>query len=309
MFFLLSLLVSDCANKPETKSRVDHREKIKIIQSCLSRDDFRQAAVLFREIENKISKDKLYFNIMYELALYSDNIDLRESYTKRLLKAAKNDKFPEYRRGSLYANLADLKKEKGELDSAKSILKEALSQTLDPASERSIECYAKPLSRLNLHAPRLKIHRWLNTDPISAAELQGKTVLLDFWSPGCFPCRQLFPRLQKLHQQYQQQGLVIITITRLSRRYSDDLHHKVKVTLEEGVELTKQFLSRHGISVPAGLVTDAILFDDFGVLGFPTLFLINQKGTIVDFKLGGDYFERFEKKIRSLLMNQDKISE
>jgi thiol-disulfide isomerase/thioredoxin len=308
ILFLLSLVISDCAQKPGSGSQVEGRKKLDEIQTCLVQNDFERALSLFQEIENKIRKDNRYFTIMYQLALYSDRPDVRKIYSRRLLKAAEKKKFPEYRRGSLYANLAHLEKEKGDLEQAKNILQEALNQSLDPASERAIECYLKPLNRLHTAVPRLRIEHWLNTAPISTEEMRGKILLLDFWSTGCFPCSQLFPVLQEFYNRYKHQGFLILAVNRISRHYSDDLHHKMKVTLQQGLELTKQFLNRHHISLPSGAVTDKTLFDEFGVLGFPTLFIINPHGIIIDFKLGADNLDEFSKKIEELLfeLNQNQ---
>ena len=282
---------------------VEGRKKLDRIQTCLVQNDFELALSLFREIEHKVKKENQYFNIMYQLALYSNHPDVRQIYSRRLLKAAEKKKFPEYRRGSLYANLADVEKEKGDLDQAKNILEEALNQPLDPASKQAIECYLKPLNRLLTAVPRLRIEHWLNTSPISTEEMRGKIILFDFWSTGCLPCSQLFPGLQEFYHRYKHQGLLILAVTRLSRRYSDDLHHKVKVTPQQGLELIKQFLDRHHISLPAAVVTEKKLFEEFGVLGFPTLFIINPEGIITDFKLGGDKLDEFLKKIEELLFD------
>jgi thiol-disulfide isomerase/thioredoxin len=41
-------------------------------------------------------------------------------------------------------------------------------------------------------------------------DLRGKVVLLEMWTFGCIICRQVIPSLQAWHQEYGDQGLVII---------------------------------------------------------------------------------------------------
>jgi thiol-disulfide isomerase/thioredoxin len=41
---------------------------------------------------------------------------------------------------------------------------------------------------------------------------QGKVVLVDFWASWCEPCRQSFPWMARMRQQYGPQGLVVVTV-------------------------------------------------------------------------------------------------
>jgi len=43
--------------------------------------------------------------------------------------------------------------------------------------------------------------------------LKGKVVLVDFWASWCVPCAESFPVMEKLHQSYKDQGLVIIAVS------------------------------------------------------------------------------------------------
>lgn len=47
----------------------------------------------------------------------------------------------------------------------------------------------------------------------SLAELHGKVVLVDFWATWCKPCQTELPELQKLHQQYAPQGVVVLGVS------------------------------------------------------------------------------------------------
>ena len=53
---------------------------------------------------------------------------------------------------------------------------------------------------------------------MSLKELRGKVVFLNFWATWCPPCIQEMPTMEKLHQEMEKAGLVILAI---------DFHGKV----------------------------------------------------------------------------------
>lgn len=44
------------------------------------------------------------------------------------------------------------------------------------------------------------------------AQYRGKVVVVDFWASWCVPCRRSFPWLNKMHEKYANDGLVIIGV-------------------------------------------------------------------------------------------------
>lgn len=53
---------------------------------------------------------------------------------------------------------------------------------------------------------------WLNSQPLGAAELRGKVVLVDFWTYTCSNWRRTLPWLAAWHQKYASHGLVIVGV-------------------------------------------------------------------------------------------------
>lgn len=47
---------------------------------------------------------------------------------------------------------------------------------------------------------------------VSLADYRGHVVLLDFWFPGCGPCRQSFPYLANLARKYKDKGVVVLAV-------------------------------------------------------------------------------------------------
>jgi thiol-disulfide isomerase/thioredoxin len=45
------------------------------------------------------------------------------------------------------------------------------------------------------------------------AKQKGKVVLIDCWATTCVPCVKLFPHTVALHEKYEKDGLVVITLS------------------------------------------------------------------------------------------------
>jgi len=50
----------------------------------------------------------------------------------------------------------------------------------------------------------------LSGKPVKLSEQRGKVVLLNFWATWCGPCRKELPMVNKLANEYRDQGLVIL---------------------------------------------------------------------------------------------------
>lgn len=44
----------------------------------------------------------------------------------------------------------------------------------------------------------------------SLAQYRGKVIVMDFWATWCGPCAKIMPRLQKLHEKFANQGVVVL---------------------------------------------------------------------------------------------------
>src|SRR5690606_22061011 len=58
-------------------------------------------------------------------------------------------------------------------------------------------------------APEIRVAT-LAGERIGPEDLAGRVVVLNFWASWCGPCRVEMPWLQKLHERYAEQGLVVL---------------------------------------------------------------------------------------------------
>tara|TARA_R110002096_G_scaffold53829_13_gene139570 strand:- start:1364 stop:1909 length:546 start_codon:yes stop_codon:yes gene_type:complete len=54
--------------------------------------------------------------------------------------------------------------------------------------------------------------RWINSDPLTLADLEGKVVLVDIWTYGCWNCYRSIPWLNSLEEKFDQNKFKIIGI-------------------------------------------------------------------------------------------------
>ncbi len=125
----------------------------------------------------------------------------------------------------------------------------------------------------------------LDGKTIKDADFKGKIVVLNFWATWCVPCREEIPSLIELHQQYGDDGVIIVGAS----------------VDRGGVDLVKRFVQRFKINYPI-VIADEKMMRDFGnVEAVPTTFLIDRNGRVAGKHVGFAEKETLEREIKSLL--------
>jgi RNA polymerase sigma factor (sigma-70 family) len=132
----------------------------------------------------------------------------------------------------------------------------------------------KVITLLGRLAPELQgITDWKNGEPVRLADLRGKVVVLDFWGHWCGPCLRAMPALTALHDQFADQGLVVIAVHDKSVKSIAELDERLaKVRQERWFGRDLPFL--------VALDGDGATTAAFGVTTFPTSLLIDREGNI-----------------------------
>jgi thiol-disulfide isomerase/thioredoxin len=102
----------------------------------------------------------------------------------------------------------------------------------------------------------------LQGKPFALADFKGKTVLLDFWTTWCGPCRADGPAIEKLYRKYGGKELAIVGIS---------------VSEDRGI--VEKFLKEHPHSYPIVLTTENEVPRPYEVSSFPTYMIIAPDGT------------------------------
>jgi thiol-disulfide isomerase/thioredoxin len=126
---------------------------------------------------------------------------------------------------------------------------------------------ALPNQFVGLALPDPAAEGWLNSQgPITAADLRGKVVLLDFWSTTCPPCLRHMPELAEFNKQFKDTGLTVVGLTPEAGADEPQVRRYVE--------------SVNGLDWPIGYGAGYI-FRALGVYGTPTYILFDRTGRSV----------------------------
>jgi cytochrome c biogenesis protein CcmG, thiol:disulfide interchange protein DsbE len=122
---------------------------------------------------------------------------------------------------------------------------------------------------------------------LNAEELDGKVVYLDFWASWCVPCRQSFPWMNDMQQQFGDQGLTIVA-----------------VNVDKDPALAEQFLADYPAEFLVVFDPEATLAAAYDITGMPSSFIIGRDGAVVGGHAGFRVkrIEDYEAAIRNALV-------
>jgi len=111
---------------------------------------------------------------------------------------------------------------------------------------------------------------------VSLKGLRGKVVLLDFWYLDCPWCMRAMPKLEALAGRFKGKPVAVLGMNK-----------------DDDVTAAKELLARLKITYPS--LKAKGLEKQYGVTGFPTLFVIDRKGIVRKVQIG--YSKDLEEKV------------
>jgi thiol-disulfide isomerase/thioredoxin len=86
-----------------------------------------------------------------------------------------------------------------------------------------------------VHPELREIAGWLQSDVTSLEELRGQVVAVQFWTFGCYNCKNTLPRMQQLYADHRDQGFEIVGVHAPEFDYEADVDNIVEAAAELGV--------------------------------------------------------------------------
>ena len=135
-----------------------------------------------------------------------------------------------------------------------------LAQKLD-AFDKALITDAMKKAQSNKPAPDFSLSSVAGTKT-KLSELRSKVVLLNFWDTTCKPCRAEYPHLQKIQDEFKNQGLSVFM-----------------VNLDDDVTQVKPFAEKYGFLARV-LLKDATIQRRYGIGPIPHTVIIDGSGVI-----------------------------
>jgi thiol-disulfide isomerase/thioredoxin len=130
---------------------------------------------------------------------------------------------------------------------------------------------------------------WLNSPPLSPAELQGKVVLVDFWTYTCINWLRTLGYVRAWAEKYEDQGLVVIGV------------HTPEFPFEKDIDNVRWAARNMRVEYPIALDPDYAVWQAFANHYWPAAYIADAEGRIRHHQFGEGGYEECELVIQRLL--------
>jgi peroxiredoxin len=138
-------------------------------------------------------------------------------------------------------------------------------------------------------APDFTLEKLDGDAQVSLADQRGRVVLLNFWATWCKPCEDEMPAMERLYQRLQGEGFELLA-----------------VSVDDEVEVVREFRERLAISFPILMDPTQEAARAYQTAGFPESLLIDASGRIVERYVGPRAWDDavYVRRVRDLLASR-----
>ena len=108
-------------------------------------------------------------------------------------------------------------------------------------------------------------------------DYRGKTIFLNFWATWCPPCKAEMPDIQKLYEKSATEGEDAVIVLGVAAP---------NMGQEGSEEEIAAFMEEKGYTYPVLMDTEGELFNSYGIMSFPTTFMIDRDGNVFGYVSG-----------------------
>ena len=111
---------------------------------------------------------------------------------------------------------------------------------------------------------------------ITLSNLRGQAVLVNLWATWCPPCRAEMPAMQKLYDEYKDQGFVVLA---------------VNMTYQDNPQAVLPFMQEYNLNFPILFEQTGDMAGKYELRSLPSSFFIDRDGIIQEVVIGGPMSE------------------
>ncbi len=130
---------------------------------------------------------------------------------------------------------------------------------------------------------------WLNSQPLSTADLKGKVVLVDFWTYTCINWLRTLSYIRAWAEKYEEHGLVVIGV------------HTPEFPFEHDVDNVREAAKEMAVEYPVALDSDYGIWRAFDNHYWPAAYVADAEGRIRHHRFGEGGYDELERIIQRLL--------
>lgn len=130
---------------------------------------------------------------------------------------------------------------------------------------------------------------WVNSPPLSLEGLRGKVVLLEFWTFGCYNCRNSLAYLRKWDKKYAGSRFEVIGV------------QMPEYERERSLKNVKRELARFEIDSPVVTVNEYLTWNSYSQQCCSVIYLLDKWGIIRYAHIGEGNNEETERQIACLI--------
>jgi thiol-disulfide isomerase/thioredoxin len=130
---------------------------------------------------------------------------------------------------------------------------------------------------------------WLNSKPLSAAELRGKVVLVQFWTYTCINWLRTLPYVRAWAEKYEDQGLVVVGV------------HTPEFLVEHDRQQVRRAAMDLVVDYPIAIDNDYAIWNGFDNRYWPAIYLVDTGGRIRYHHFGEGAYDETERAVQRLL--------
>ena len=130
---------------------------------------------------------------------------------------------------------------------------------------------------------------WLNSTPLVADDLRGRSALVNFCTFTCINWIRQLPYVRAWAEKYEDRGLVVVGV------------HTPEFAVEHDLDNIRRALRAMSVEYPVAVDNDYAIWSAFANRAWPALYFVDAEGQIRHHRLGEGDYERSERVVQQLL--------